>query len=233
MPAREDDITLYKQWKKHPTNENASLLVNQLLPLVKQDVYRYSSNIPYAIVEARAKILILQAAQNYDPKYNVALGTFVKSYMVKLNQFSDEWRSPIKIPAHRAAKYDTFKTSFEQLSNVLNREPNVSELADHLKWSQAEVTRFTKEIRKEFTDDRPFMSNYEPRKSVEEDMIEFVYHDLSPTEKILFEFTTGYGGKPIIKNPEIMVKLKWDQNKLSYEKKKLADKIELMLKGHV
>lgn len=229
MPIKEDDITLWKKWKKDKTPSNAADLVNQLLPLVKSDIQRHSRNIPYAIAEAHAKDLILQAAENYNPNSGASLSTFVKSYMVKLNQRSAAWRTPMKIPEHRSYKYNNFKQSFEHLAENLNREPTVAELADHLKWSQAEVQRFLKEIRGEFTEDRPFISTYNPKQSSEEEMIDFIYHDLTSREKLLLEYTTGYGGKPKLSNPEIMKRMNINQNQLSYERRKLSDKIERML----
>ena len=227
--SKEKDLELWKKWRKTPTQDNASLLVNQLLPLVKRDVYKYSANIPYSIVEGQAKILILEACKNYNPSTGVALSTFVSSYMIKLSQHNEAWRSPIKIPANRAGKYHVFKNTIEELQHSLGREPTVHEIADELKWSKAEVQRFLKEIRQEFSDDRPFISNYHQSQSQEEEMIDFIYHDLTDKEKILFERTTGYGGKVKLNNDQLCKLLNINQNQLSYEKKKLTDKISNIL----
>jgi len=229
MAVKEDDIVLWKRWKRNKSPENTSALVNQLLPLVKRDAYRYSSNIPYAIAEAHAIGLIIQACEAYNLNSGVALATFVKSYMIKLTQMGDAWRSPIRIPANRAYKFNMFKNTVETLGTNLGREPTIDELADELKWSKAEVTRFIKELRKEFSDDRPFMTSYNPNKSKEEEMIDFIYHDLTAREKILFERTTGYGGKDKVSNPKLAKILKINQNQLSYEKRKLVDKIERLI----
>ena len=227
--VKEQDVLLWKKWKKDPSKENASIMVNHLLPLVKEEVFRYSNNMPYNVVEAHAKGLILQACQNFDPKQGAELSTFIRSYMIKLNQLNEAWRSPIKIPAHRAYKYNTFKNTFETLAQGLDRDPNIHELADELSWSKAEVERFMKEIRREFTDDRPFMTSYNPKQSLEKEIIDFIYHDLTAQEKILFEYTTGYGGKPVLDNTALGKRLGMSSNQLSYEKRKLIDKVNLML----
>jgi DNA-directed RNA polymerase specialized sigma subunit len=232
MPIRDEDITLWKQWKKNKNPQTTSALVNQLLPLVKNDVVRYANNIPYPVAEAHAKDLIIDACTNYNPNQGVALSTFVKSYMPKMNQVSQAWLGTIKIPSHRRDKYSTFKNSYETLSNSLRRDPSTSELADHLGWSQSEVARFLKEIRSEFTEDRPVYSDYKVHSSKEEEMIDFIYHDLSSEEKILFEFRTGYGGKPKLSNEKIMKRLGMNQNQLSYKLKKLEQKIEEMLNAN-
>jgi len=234
MPTRQDeDIRLWKQWKKTKSPQDASALVNQMMPLVRNDISRYHNNMNPVVVEAHAKDLILQAAENYDPNKGVAFSTFVKSYMVKMNQRSDGWVTPMKIPDHRRNKYNTFKNSYEDLAEKNNREPTIEELADDLRWSQAEVKRFLSEIREGYSEDRPFMSTYIPNQSAEEEIIDYIYHDLSPREKLLLEYTTGYGGKPKLSNKEIMKRMNLNQNQLSYERKKLADKIEkVMLSGH-
>lgn len=231
MPTsyREADNELWRKWKKSKSPQDASNLVDHLLPLVRSDIQRYSTNMSYPVVEAYAKDLILQACKKYDPNKGVALATFVKTYMLKLNQYGNTWRSPMKIPEHRAHKHSKFKRSFDDLSMNLDREPTISELADHLKWSKAEVTRFLNEIRGEYSEDRPFVSSYNPKASLEEDMIEYIYFDLTSQEKLLLEYTTGYGGKKKLSNKEIMQKLKINQNQLSYRRKLLADKIDRML----
>ena len=57
-------------------------------------------------------------------------------------------------------------------------------------------------------------------------MVEYIYHDLSPEEKIIFEHSTGYSGKPILSNPELRDKLDMTQGQLSYRKRKLREKIK-------
>lgn len=230
MPIKDEDIALWKKWKKSKSPQDASELVNHLLPLVKNDIYRNSKNMPYPVVEAYGKDLILQACGKYDEKSGVSLSTFVKSYMIKLTQMNADWRSPIRIPENRSYKYNTFKTNYDELSDKLERDPTISEIADNIKWSQAEVKRFMNEIRGEFTEDRPFMNNSQPKQSYEDEMIDFIYHDLSSQEKLLFEYTTGYGGKPKLSNDQIKKRMNWNQNQLSYEKKKLVDKIDRLMK---
>jgi DNA-directed RNA polymerase specialized sigma subunit len=231
ISEKDKDLSAYNAWKKYKSKENANKLVEQLLPLVRNDIYRYSNNVPYAIVEANAKMLILQAVEHYDSKSNASLATFVKSYMIKLNQLNEGWRSPITIPSNRAPKYGPLRNAVESLSSSMGREPTTQEIADYTSWPRKEVERLLKEIRSEYTDDRPFATDYNPKVSQEEDMIDFIYHDLSPQEKLLLERTTGYGGKKKLTNPELMKTLGMTQNQLSYAKKQLADKVERMMKG--
>jgi DNA-directed RNA polymerase specialized sigma subunit len=230
VDRKEEDLKIWSVWKKNKSPSNATKLVNHFIPLVRTDIARYSSNMAPAVVEAHAKDLILQASDKYSRSEGVALATFIKSYMRKLSQRNSDWRSPLKIPAHRAYKYPIFKDGYEELANNKNREPTVSELSDHLKWSKAEVTRFLNEIRKEYTETKPFVASYIPQQSYEEEMLDYVYHDMTTPEKLLFELTSGYGGKPKRHSKEIMKIMNWNQNQLSYNKKKLVDKIQEVMK---
>lgn len=232
MSTREQDLELWKQWKRTKSRQDASRLVNNFMPLVRRDISRYYSNQAPSVVDATAKKLILEAAESYNPTMGVALSTHVRNYMKKMNQESDAWRSPIKIPENRKYKHGTFMQANQDLQESLGREPTISELSDKLSWSQAEVKRMLLEIRGEYSEDRPFVSTYNPSQSLEEEMLDYIYYDLTSKEKLLLEYTTGYGGKPKLSNPEIMKRMNWNQNQLSYERRKLADKIEGMLRGH-
>jgi DNA-directed RNA polymerase specialized sigma subunit len=232
MPIREDDLIVWRKWKRDKSPVNTSALLNQLIPLVKNDIARYSNNMPYAVVEVHAKELILQACENYNPNSGVALSTYVKSYMPKLIQRSGEWLGTIKVPAHRRDKYNVFKNSYETLNEKYGREPNSQELADHLGWSHAEVVRFQKELRSELSEDRPVYTNYNPNTSKEEELLDYIYHELTAEEKLLFEYRTGYGGKQKLSNPEIMKKMGWNQNQLSYKIKSLEEKIDRILNAN-
>lgn len=226
MSTKDLDQQLWQQWHKTGNPQDASNFVNQMKPLVKNDIYRNSRNAPYALVDAHATNLILEAGKNYKPNHGTTIGTYVKSYMPKLIQRNSEWRTPMRIPETRAYKYSTFNNAQEELKSKLGRDPTIAELSDYLRWSSAEVKRFIRESAQEFTDDRPFASNYNPKPSLEEDKIEYIYHDLGINEKRLFEYTTGYGGRPKLSDTEIMKRMGWNRNQLSYEKKKLVDKID-------
>ena len=50
-----------------------------------------------------------------------------------------------------------------------------------------------------------------------------------PEEKVLFEYTTGFNGKPKLSNPEIMRKMNLTQAQLSYKKTLLTRKLKRLL----
>ena len=66
-----------------------------------------------------------------------------------------------------------------------------------------------------------------------DNLVDFYYHGLAPMDKSLFEDVTGYGGKPILNNAQIMKKHNLTQGQLSYQKRKLIDSIKGIQDGRI
>ena len=86
------------------------------------------------------------------------------------------------------------------------------------------MSRFQKSMRKEFLESGDTVPIFDST-SDDAKIIDFVYNDLSPQQKKIFEHTTGYGGAPILSNAHIMRKFNMTQGQLSYQKKLLTDHI--------
>ncbi len=49
----------------------------------------------------------------------------------------------------------------------------------------------------------------------------------------IFEHTTGYGGAPLLRNPQLMTKMKMTQGQLSYQKRLLVNQIQKLTGGGI
>ena len=112
----------------------------------------------------------------------------------------------------------------QELKDTLHREPNAQELADALGLPLKEIDFLLKNKRNEVT-----VSNlaYTPTfvDSGNDDWLYFVYHDLSGTDKVIFEYKTGFANKPKLTNDEIAVKLNMSTSTVNNRAKIIADKI--------
>ena len=128
------------------------------------------------------------------------------------------------MPEHRKIKLKTFNDSMDRLTESYGRQPNVAEMAQDLSWSPAEVGRFKKEQHRELSDSLPVSHGY----TLDDDddgLVSYVYHDLNPSDKVVFEHTTGYGGAAILSTKELMEKAGLTSGQISHAKRRLRASI--------
>jgi hypothetical protein len=87
----------------------------------------------------------------------------------------------------------------ENLRDKLGREPSATEVADHLGWGLREVTNIQKEIHKDLAmagglEEQPFFES-----SVDEEILDYIYFELSPEEQVVYDYIFGRHGKPRLK----------------------------------
>lgn len=128
------------------------------------------------------------------------------------------------MPEHRKIKLKTFNDSVDRLTEGLGRAPNVMEIAQDLTWSPAEVGRFKKEQHRELSDSLPVAHGY-TMDDDDDGLVSYVYHDLSPSDKVVFEHTTGYGGAPILSTKELIEKSGLTSGQISHVKRRLRASI--------
>jgi DNA-directed RNA polymerase sigma subunit (sigma70/sigma32) len=94
----------------------------------------------------------------------------------------------------------------KDLEHTLGRPPTVEELSHHSGFTVKAVDNILKN-KKTVTGlsslfDAPTMVSGE-----NDEWVQFVYHDLTDKDKLIFEHMTGFGGKKILSNTEIAKKL--------------------------
>lgn len=183
------------------------------------------------VIQAEAKLQALKAFKTYDPGKDVKLSTHVHNYLQKVNRLNYKYQEIFEVPEQRRIKYQTFQKAKQDLEDSLRREPTAEELADHLHWSRAEVGRFLAEARVEFSDAQPHSSDLAVHDTADATLMAYIYNDMAPKQKLLFEHTTGYNGKPVLSNPELMKKLRMTQGQLSYAKKQMTQDIKKIQQG--
>jgi DNA-directed RNA polymerase specialized sigma subunit len=226
MSVADKDLELWEKWNKRKSQANLSKLLDQMTPIIKNAVRQYSGSLSPVILEAEAKIQAVKAFHSYNPSMGTKLSTHVINYLQKINRLVYKHQELYSVPEDRRIKYHTFDSIRSHLKDQLDRDPTGEELADNLKWSRSEVNRYLSEDRRELSESMPISNDADFFRAGDSAMTAYIYNDLNPTEKVLFEHTTGYGGKPILATPQLLQKLNMTQGQLSYMKKNLVDKIE-------
>jgi DNA-directed RNA polymerase specialized sigma subunit len=176
-------------------------------------------------LESEAKLQAVKAFETYSPSIGVKLSTHLTNYLKKVNRLAYKHQEIYTVPEDRRIKYHTFDRVKENLKDSLDRDPTIEEMAHELKWSRAEVGRYYKEQRRELSDTQPHANDIPIYTDTKSALLSYAYHDLPPKDKLLLEYTMGYGGKPKMSDPEIMRKLNMTRGQLSYAKKLLTNKV--------
>lgn len=232
-PTRgEKDLALWQSWKKAPTDANLSSLLHQVNPLVHREANKWAGSLARPLLVAEGQRLAVGAFHSYDPSKGAALGTHVVNALQKMSRLSYANQNVARLPENKMLMYHTFNVAQSKLTDEMGRSPTTDELADHLGWSIKHLTTFRKEIgRQELLEsggNTPEGGNAGPLFDADETdhTLDFVHHDLPPSQKMIFEHLTGYGGAPILSNGEIQKKLNLTQGQYSYLKQRMVATIE-------
>jgi DNA-directed RNA polymerase specialized sigma subunit len=231
MSAREKDLQLWRQWNRTKSNADLQALLNHLQPVINQQVTRWGGTLSRPMLETRAKVLAVEAIKSYNPNAGAALATHVTNRLQKLSRTVYTHTQAARLPEHKAVGMTTFSVANDQLQNDLGREPTHVELADHLGWSQARTREFQRAYgRKELLTSGEFNPSSFPIADQHDPIIDYVYFDMEPQKQQLFEHITGYGGKPVLSNPELMAKFRMTQGQLSYQKRQMKNMFQAATK---
>ena len=225
MSRSEKDIALWNAWRDDPSKGNLSNLLEQVNPILQKEVNRWSGGaVARPVLEIQAKQIAIDTFNNYDPS-KAALNTHLTNQLKGLSRSPYTYASPARMPEHRQVKVGTFKSAEESLKEVLGREPTVQELADELSWSKREVSRFLDEQRVTYSTSMPIPPGFE-KYSPDQSLIDSMYHVLADQDKIVFEHTTGYGGRPILSAQQLMGMSGMTQGQVSHSKRRIRKLFE-------
>jgi len=231
MDYSKKDMKLWLEWKRSPTPMNLQRVVDALNPLIQKEVNRWSGALARPVLELEAKRLAAEAIKTYNPSvYRASLSTHVSNRLKKLSRMSYTYQNVARIPEHHVSKFTTLYNAKADFEEKYGREPTIDELSDRLGWSRNYLTQVQRQTRSEFIESGDLPPAFDSPTD-QEGLLDYIYHDLSPQEKKLFEYTTGYGGSPILSNKQIMKKLRLTQGQLSYQKQKLINKVQQLSGG--
>ena len=237
MLRSERQLDLWKQWRRHPTDENLQKLLDSFNPMIQKSINKFhGAAVPRDLLEIEAKRLAINAFKTYNPRRGTTLGTHVYYHLMGLSRYVGTHQNILHIPEHRRRRIQLYRNAYTELQETLGREPNIQELSERLKWPIREVERMESELRGidvPHTLD-PEMVGESGGKSRAEELLQLIYWDLTPEERLVYEYTLGVGGRPQLSTQEIAAKLKKSPSAVSRIKKSIALKIQkyLQYRGH-
>jgi len=197
----------YDTWKVDPTPQAASDLLSAYDPLIQSEMGRFGEGIAAPALKAKAKKLALNAFRSYNPDKGAALSTHLVHQLRRLHRAGYESAQALRLSEELQSGVNQYRQVRGNMELDLGREPTTEELQDTLGWSQSRVKRLERQLRGETA---AGSLEFDPV-AIEHDetdaRISYVYHDLAPRDKLIFEWTTGYGGKEKLSKVKIAERL--------------------------
>ena len=224
-----NDSDAVTTWQKTKDPQLLAELLVRFQPAVHSVSNRYKTSgmSPQAIV-ATANANVLKALKSYMPDQGAQPLTHIWNSLQKVQRGARESLLSGSIPEHRSLKLSTFQTVRQNMTDSLGYEPTITEMSDELGWAPKEVERYEKELGGETTASNlqsDFFGHSTAFEHKDRALADYLYHELDPRHKIVFEHTFGYGGKKILSNKDIATKLGTYEMDITRMKRKMGDRI--------
>lgn len=226
----------YEMWKEDPTPQNFKPVLEALAPTIK---YALASNnsLGDSLIETKAKVLAAKAVKKFDPSYGVGLPTYVTSQLQKLTRVIRDARNPIKIPERKLFAAAEIAKNEKDFKEKYNRDPSTQELADFSGMSIKAIANARKNFVKQVSEGNYYSSDSsedslgsageEGKEGADftEESMNYVYHNLSPRDQKIMEYSTGFLGSDKLDTKTISKKLNISQSQISRVLAKIASDV--------
>lgn len=224
-----NEVDMILQWQKTKDPALFSELSMRYWPVVESTVNQYrTTGVSPSTLRASAQAQMIKAFATYDPTKGTQPITHVYNNMKKVQRVASESLISGHIPEARNMKRATFQTGMLNLVDRLGYEPNIDQVADELGWNRKEAARMYKDLSGETTASGAkfdFYGNATQAESKDKALADYLYHELDDKDKVIFEHTFGYAGKPVLTNKEIAKKLNVNDMWITRRKKAMSAKI--------
>jgi DNA-directed RNA polymerase specialized sigma subunit len=227
-----DDKEQLMEWQKTKDPMIFATMVGRYQPVINSVVNKYrTTGLPPATLRAQATVQLIKAFDSYNPEKGTQPTTHIWNSLQKVQRMASESLMSGHVPEARNMKRATFTIVQDNLTDSLGREPNNAEMADDLGWNIREVERMQSEMKGETTASNApfdFYGNSTKGESKDKVLVDYLYHELSGPQKVIFEHTFGYGGKPILNNKEISKKMNINEMQVHRIKKDMSKRVREM-----
>lgn len=222
---------IWQAWRKDKDPDKLGQLITSFRPMIKSVVRKWSgSGVSEQVLTDNAEILAARAFNTFDPDRAASLGTHVFNNMKKLSRIVIDNQNVARIPEHRTQKIGTFQNAKSYLEGELDREPTSSELSTQLGWSLKDVNKMESSLRKDLLYSGDVLADYSLPGVYEDekrrDLVDFIYYELDPQEKLVYEYLTGKYGKPKTPANQVAKILKMSDATVSRIRKRIEQKLE-------
>lgn len=227
-----DQETLWWSWSQDKSTKSLGQLMDSFDPMIKGHVSKLGSQtIPRSALEGEARVQAMKAFDTYDPGRGTRLSTHLGTQLQKVNRYAYDNQRVGRLPEGQILRTSAFQQAKDEIEEQRGRPPTTEELSRHLKWSQGMVSRMQRGLAGEVAmSTNPVLeelNNDEQRGPELATVLKYMYHDLEPDDRLVFEHTFGYGGRPEVDtNHEIAKQTGFSESKVRTAKKEILRQIE-------
>jgi len=225
-----DDREMLAEWQRTHDPKLFMELSARYQPVVNSVVNKFKTlGLPPATLRAHANAQMFKAFGTFDPSRGTQPMTHIWNSLQKVHRVAISTQMSGKIPEARNLKRAVFSTVKMNLTDQRGYEPSATEMADELGWSVKEVGRMNSELAGEVSASKAafdFYGNSVTKEHKDKALVDYMYHELDGPEKVVFEHTFGYAGKPMLNNKEIAKVLGTNEMAVHRMKKKMSQKIQ-------
>jgi DNA-directed RNA polymerase specialized sigma subunit len=226
----------FAQWQSDKSPQTNTHLLSTLQPVIDTAVTSYGGASPSPTLKSRARLMALKAMSTYDPQRG-NVRTHLLSQLQGLRRLSAQEQNIISIPEQVGLDFQKLHAAQQDLTDQLSREPTDDELADYTNLSPRRISKirvFNQPLAEGTTNVESadgdnaggsVASNLPGNHSHIDAWMNFVYDDLSPTDKLVMDMTLGRNGRRRASTQEIAKRLNITPGAVSQR----AAKIQTML----
>jgi len=225
------EFDLWKTWKEGGEKpDDFRPLLQSMRPLIRSKSNFWASRVdlPPETVHAEFNKHFVKACRDFDPNKGTQLGTWVTHNLRKAQRWVAANQDPTRVQETRYYKLGQWDNAHANLTERYGREPTTEEMAMEMGMSPAEAGRMQAEKRGVLYSSG-YTDGYDPTTimpSRETEILNFIIPELSTEEKLVYEYTVGYGGKPQLKPGEIAQKLGYSPSKVTRLRQAIDRKID-------
>lgn len=175
-------------------------------------------------VALKAKALAVKAIQAYQPGGVAGLPTYLTHQLQPLARYTREVKSPIGASERHLLDAYHLHVAEQELTDKLERNPTVEELADYAKLPVKRITKLRK-INYMSPAEASGLVSEESEYDYDQEAMDYAYAEADARDKQILEEKLGYGGKQPLTPGELAVKMGISPTELSRRSAKLAIKI--------
>ena len=218
---QKDPLTAsFEEWRNDPSPDKLNKVVDNLEPTIKYTLNSLNSA-DDPVMRSQARLFAAKALKKYDPGRGANIRTHVSNQLKQMGRFARSVKSPIRIPERKEWEKNALYKSEQDFIEKKGREPSLMELSDWFGESPEKIKQLRSiphtvrqsDLQSDEEGDPVDVGNQQP--DFLSETMDYVYHELDPTDQRIFEHMTGYGGKEMISPAELGAKLNVSQSQIS------------------
>lgn len=198
-------------------------------PIITSKARRWSSRnpqVPSSAIYHEMNKRFVVAMQTYNPNKGAGLATWADRHFLKAGRFVRTYQNIGKIPEQQITLITPYNQKKAELFDQLGYEPDTRTIADAMGQPVNKIAQLEREMRKDLASSGFAEDPVTVIAPKELEAFKLVQYDLTPEERIVYEYTFGVNGKQQLRPGEIARKTKLTPTKVSRIRNRLRVKIE-------